>query len=142
MRITRHGREYERGYSDEEREIISIRAQLLDEEPRTVGKFLRDCEATVNPILSNYIVNLTGITQDMVNSASYFPEVYQLSLIFVPKHVLFIVMDETNTFMENMNLYATCSNYEFLLKCKDIRPIFMSMESIKRIFKWYTYLCI
>ena len=23
-----------------------------------------------------------------------------------------------------MNLYATCSNYEFLLKCKDIRPIF------------------
>ena len=91
----------ERGWSspDEEREIISIRAQLFDEELRTVGKFYAIVKPQLNPILSNYIVNLTGITQDMVNSASYFPEVYQLFLDFCSEACVFIVMGDETTIL-------------------------------------------
>lgn len=52
----------------EHREVVQIGAALVDEELKEVASFSQLVRPTVNPVLSDYFVALTGITNDDVGA--------------------------------------------------------------------------
>lgn len=63
---------------NEHREMVQIAAQMIDLETETVlDSFNCMVKPQVNPILSDYFINLTGITQDQVDTEGVlFQDVY------------------------------------------------------------------
>ncbi len=64
---------------NEHREIVQIAAQMIDLESETIlDSFSCLVKPTINPMLSEYFINLTGITQTQVNDEGVsFVEAYQ-----------------------------------------------------------------
>ena len=108
------------------REIISITAQLLGaEKMRTVGRFDAFVRPQLNPKLTSNFVRTTRITQRMVDGAESFPTVYQLFTEFCgDAEVVYSWGNCANVLLQNMRWYDDCVDYAFLLKCKDVRPVF------------------
>ncbi len=59
----------------EARELIEIGAYAVDSSFSIIGSFEKFCKPLINPKLTEFCINLTGITQDMVNSAEDFKKV-------------------------------------------------------------------
>merc|ERR1712212_1436792 len=58
-------------------EIIEFPAVLVEVETgKTIAKFHSYGRPRINPLLSRFCVELTGITQQQVESAPYFPAVF------------------------------------------------------------------
>lgn len=59
-------------------EIIEFPAVLIDTQNMAVCNiFQRFCKPRINPILTDFCSNLTGISQEQVNKAKEFPEVFK-----------------------------------------------------------------
>ena len=56
-------------------EIIEIGAICVNEQQEILGEFMAFVQPILNPILSDFCISLTTITQKEVNSAEKFPEV-------------------------------------------------------------------
>ncbi len=56
----------------ETRELIEIGAYALDHNFSIIGSFEKFCKPLQNPILTEFCINLTGITQNMVDTADNF----------------------------------------------------------------------
>ena len=62
----------------QKKEIVQIAALKVSDELRTVGEFNALCQPEINPVLSDYFVNLTGITNEQIKKyGKTFAEVYQ-----------------------------------------------------------------
>lgn len=63
---------------NQKKEIVQIGAIKVSENMRVVAKFNELCRPVVNPVLSDYFVNLTRITNEMVQKDGHpFPETYE-----------------------------------------------------------------
>ncbi|XP_050713231.1 3'-5' exoribonuclease 1-like isoform X3 [Eriocheir sinensis] len=70
-------------------EIIEFPAQLVStKKARVVDEFHSHVRPVVNPKLTTFCTNLTGITQDMVNFAPSFPEVLEKFNVWLEGHKL------------------------------------------------------
>ncbi|XP_063231148.1 3'-5' exoribonuclease 1-like [Bacillus rossius redtenbacheri] len=70
-------------------EIIEFPAVLVDTEKQcVVDNFQSFCKPTLNPVLTDFCIALTGITQDQVDSAKPFPEVLADFEKWLSKHKL------------------------------------------------------
>lgn len=70
-------------------EIIEFPAVLVDvESGKTISKFHSFVRPRINPLLSNFCMDLTGIRQDQVDSAPYFPVVFKLFKQWLVEHNL------------------------------------------------------
>nr|CAD7256448.1 unnamed protein product [Timema shepardi] len=70
-------------------EIIEFPAVLVDtEKQKVLDHFQAYCRPVLNPVLSEFCVELTGITQDQVESAPLFPEVLANFEAWLAKHKL------------------------------------------------------
>jgi len=56
----------------EARELIEIGACALDSNFSIIDSFEKFCKPLINPVLTEFCINLTGITQEMINSADNF----------------------------------------------------------------------
>lgn len=85
-------------YSWEHRELIYISALKVKNENNTLiilDRFDYYIKPNINKILSDYIINLTGITQQLIDSASSILE----------------VLEKFYDFSENLNLYSYGNDY-------------------------------
>lgn len=71
---------------DDERETIEIGSVMLDEEFRTIGEFSALLKPEWNRKLTPFCVKLTGITQDMVDSAQPFERVWNVFSDWIDLH--------------------------------------------------------
>jgi len=90
------------------KEIVQIGAVKLDAETlRTVDEFAMVVRPRVNPVLSDYLVALTGITNDEVaNRGVDFAIAYRAFLDFVGKGASWAFGRDDLIFEENMRLYG------------------------------------
>ena len=110
---------------DEDREIIAMSAQLLDDCMRTVGVFDALVRPQMHAEMPEETLRRTGITYSMVSEASCFSEVFSSFLSFCSDaDVVYTFGRDALVLQENMRWYDSCSDYGFLLKCKDCRPLF------------------
>ena len=58
-------------------EIIEFAAIKVNKEGQLIDEFCEFVKPVINPKLSNYCKELTTITQEQVDKADYFPEVYK-----------------------------------------------------------------
>lgn len=66
-------------------EIIEIGAVRMDREGEIVDEFSQFVKPQLNPVLSEFCINLTSITQEMVDEARGFPEVASAFLSWIEK---------------------------------------------------------
>lgn len=63
---------------NQKKEIVQIAALKVSDKLETIGEFNALCQPSVNPVLSDYFVNLTGITNEQVKKyGKPFAEVYK-----------------------------------------------------------------
>lgn len=70
-------------------EIIEFPAVLVSTENRNIEAYFQAyCKPVLNPKLSKFCINLTGITQEQVDSAKPFPQVLQMFEDWLKEHEL------------------------------------------------------
>jgi hypothetical protein len=110
-----------------QREVVLLQAQLLDSEMRTVGRF-RALAKPQLPAFEGACTSATtfgAVTRDEIESASDFPDVYRLFTEFADEATIVYSYGKGGALLlETMRRYDACTNYAFLLRCKDVRPIF------------------
>lgn len=103
---------------------------------------------TQRPILSEYCVNLTGITQDLISRQKPFPVAYQrfsawLTSISNMKQLTFVTPSNKNDFLFSNSTFSTWTNHDlnhfFRLDCKrhGINPDnhFMAWIDARKLFE-------
>ena len=98
---------------NEHREIVQIAAQMVDLETETVlGSFSCLVQPSINPVLSDYFINLTGITQEQVDTEGIsFAEAYASFDIWTNNLPIFCYARsrgesaDRGVFEENIKLY-------------------------------------
>ena len=91
-----------------ESEIIEIGAVLVNINNEIIGKFSSFVRPVRNPILTDFCVELTTITQDEVNAAKTFPEVMEEFKKWMDKQGEFIFCSWGNY---DKNQFRRCSEY-------------------------------
>lgn len=110
--------------SEEYREIIEIGAIVVNKSFKEIKSFSRLIAPIRNPILSNYIINLTGITNKMLsNKAVTFKKGYLDFLYFINKYAktAFSYGNDRDVLMENIKMNSFNTNVNDTL-FKNIRP--------------------
>jgi len=115
------------GNFSEHKEIIEIGAILVNHDFEEVGSFSKLIIPNKNPILSDYIVNLTGITNKMLsNKGVIFKQGYLEFLNFINKHanIAFAYGDDRNVLLANlkMNHMNHMNHMNNNIIFKNIRP--------------------
>ena len=118
---------HENGWDKSEgeyKEIIQIGAVKIDtEDMEIVDSFNRFVKPQINSELSEYIKNLTGITQKQVNEANRLEVVLNNFINWFDDCKLYSVGNDWNVVEKNLDLYE--KNFEVSERVfKDIRPIF------------------
>ena len=88
-----------------------------------VDEFQQYVRPIVNPNLSEFCTSLTGITQETVNKADYFPIVYK-------KHIVWL---ESYISEKDKLIFLTCGNWDL----KTMLPIETTRHKLK-LRHWYT----
>jgi 3'-5' exoribonuclease 1 len=108
----------------EYKEIIQIGAVLVETGSfKVIDQLDRFVRPQINPELSDYIKNLTGITQEEVNQADKFEEVLEDFKDWYENYNLYSYENDYTFIKRNMELYSLdkeISEEQF----NDIRPIF------------------
>nr|CAD7438108.1 unnamed protein product [Timema bartmani] len=123
-------------------EIIEFPAVLVDtEKQKVLDHFQAYCRPVLNPTLSDFCVELTGITQDQVESASLFPEVLANFEAWLAKHKLgtkhkyAVVTDgpwDMGRFLYGQCKISEISYPQFGKKWVNIRKVFSNFYRCKR----------
>nr|CAD7591755.1 unnamed protein product [Timema genevievae] len=124
-------------------EIIEFPAVLVDtEKQKVLDHFQAYCRPVLNPTLSDFCVELTGITQDQVESASLFPEVLANFEAWLAKHKLgtkhkyAVVTDgpwDMGRFLYGQCKISEISYPQFGKKWVNIRKVFSNFYRCKRL---------
>ena len=125
----------EHGWHDwQKKEIVQISALKIDENLAVLAEFNRLCKPKFNPVLSDYFVDLTGITNDMVTSSGEdFTKVYNDFKNFVGSDVCFShawgqsadSLSDGAVVQENLRLYNLLTDDK--ITYRNIAPIFKQL---------------
>lgn len=110
--------------SGEYKEIIEIGAIAVNKSFKEVKSFSRLIAPTLNPVLSDYIINLTGITNKMISNQSVtFKKGYLDFLYFINKYakIAFSYGNDRDVLMENIKMSGSNIDTKDTL-FKNIRP--------------------
>nr|CAD7399242.1 unnamed protein product [Timema cristinae] len=123
-------------------EIIEFPAVLVDtEKQKVLDHFQAYCHPVLNPMLSEFCIELTGITQDQVESAPLFPEVLANFEAWLAKHKLgtkhkyAIVTDgpwDMGRFLYGQCKISDIPYPQFAKKWVNIRKVFSNFYKCKR----------
>ena len=118
-------------YEYEYKEIICISALKINNNNNKlsiVDKFNYYVKPKINPILSDYIIKLTGITQHTINTIAYnFIDVLEKFYIFCEDYNIYSYGSDYNEIKINLelnNIPLWSKYYKWECKFYDIRPIF------------------
>lgn len=118
-------------YDYEYKEIICISAlkiKNINNELTIIDKFNYYVKPIKNPLLSNYITNLTGITQNTIDTMSIkFEEALKLFYIFCENYNIYSYGNDYHEIKINITLNKLTHLSKFLeweKKFYDIKPIF------------------
>lgn len=106
-------------------EIIEFPSILyeIDEEKNTqtfISKFAKYVKPCINPTLTAFCTDLTGITQSTVNSAETFKDVYTQHIKWLKTHVPF----------DSIFLFATCGHWDLATQLpRDIKHHKLKLHS-------------
>ena len=117
-----------RGY---DHEIIEFPSVLLRFDPKVgqyieISRFDEFCRPRVNPTVSKFCFELTGITQEQVNHGRPFPEVLQMHIQWLRKHIEYTETEGIKHFdpeyPEGKVIILTCGSWDLgtvmLSECK------------------------
>jgi len=91
----------------EHREIVQIGAVILAvSDLSELGAFDRLARPRINPVLSDYFINLTGLSQDAVSGAGSFSEAYAGFGSFIGSRALYCYGRDDLVIGENLDLCA------------------------------------
>jgi hypothetical protein len=109
---------------NEYRELVAIGALLIND-LKIEKKFKILCKPRINNILSEYFINLTGISNEDIKKKGYDFEIcLKKFLDFCGNNILYSYGNDFHIFDENINLY-NLKNFNLNKKMfKDIRPYF------------------
>lgn len=115
----------------EHKEIICISALKVNNTNNKltiIDKFNYYVKPLINPILSDYIINLTGITQDLIDKEGYhFVDVLEKFYIFCEDFNIYSYGDDYAELSINMklnNISIDSKYYTWKSKFYNIRPFF------------------
>lgn len=114
---------FEKPFDRKIQEIIEFPAVLIDLETGQILKeFHRYLRPVVVPILSEYCVNLTGITQDVVDKGELFPDVMEEFVKWMKATVKEFKLVLPKTKKSNIDgncALVTWGNWDFLIQLKN-----------------------
>lgn len=137
---------FEKPYNRNNQEIIEFPAVLLDLETGKVEKeFHRYLRPIFVPLLSNYCINLTGITQDIVDEGELFPDVLKDFVKWMKetiKEYKLVLPKMKKTNVDGNCALLTWGNWDFLIQLrnecsrKKVRrpPFFNQWIDLKEIY--------
>ena len=118
-------------YDYEYKEIICISALKINNnnnQLNIIDKFNYYIKPKINPILSNYIIKLTGITQNIINTQAYdFIEILEKFYIFCENYNIYSYGNDYTELKINLelnNISYLSKYYKWECKFYDIKPIF------------------
>lgn len=119
---------------NQKKEIVQISAIKLSNSLNVIGEFNVLCKPTINPVLSDYFIELTHITNDqIINMWISFPEWYKKFESFVENNICysykwwFDYFDESDgtILKENLLLNNMTENKKIIYR--NIAPIFAEL---------------
>lgn len=116
----------ERNWSgpNEHREIVQIAAIIVDSNNLSeLEHFSILIQPKLNPILSNYFVNLTGINYNMLKEGKSFKDAILEYKDFIDERPVFACGNEGEIISENLYINSV-DNFKELLNVSDLRPWF------------------
>lgn len=120
-------------YKYEYKEIICISALKINNNNNKlsiVDKFNYYVKPKINPILSDYIIKLTGITQHTINTIAYnFIDVLEKFYIFCKDYNIYSYGNDYTELKINLelnNIPVLSKYYKWECKFYDIKPIFQN----------------
>ena len=126
----------ENGWSgNQKKEIVQISALKVADSLEVVAEFNEMCKPVINPVLSDYFVNLTGITNEQIaNKGHLFADVYNKFVEFVGNYVCYshgwggdyFTKSDGYIIEENTNLYSLPIT-DNILTYRNIAPVFQKL---------------
>ena len=115
----------------QKKEIIQIGAIKINNKYKIIGEINIYVKPKFNPILSNYIKKLTGITQNKIdNNGLPFKKAYEKFNIFSKNSKIISNGVDGKIIKENLKYY----NLKKKIKIKNIRPLLINKYKIPKRF--------
>ena len=121
-------------HGQQKKEIVQIAALKVDEHLNVKDELAIFCKPQINPVLSDYFVELTGISNDLIaQKGIFFAEAYEKFSNFVNSNVCYSHgwgSDSNNAcdgeiIAENLHLYNLLPNKKIIYK--NIAPLFKAL---------------
>lgn len=131
---------------DSKREIIEFPSILfrvrdhrrMSEKLEKLGEFRKYVRPTINPKLTTICTSLTGITQDVVDTAETFPVVYEQHYTWLKSHI-------PEADLDNL-VFITCGDWDLktmlpheLRRHQGLKyhPCYRSYANLKVLYSWF-----
>lgn len=118
----------------QKKEIVQISALKVSDDMEVIDKFSTFCQPTINPVLSDYFINLTHITNEQVaKEGMLFAEAWKKFLTFVGQDVCYshgwggdyFDGSDSKIIEENLTLYNLPKNKTLIFR--NIAPVFKEL---------------
>lgn len=125
---------------NQKKEIVQISALKVSDDLEVVAEFNALCRPTVNPVLSDYFVNLTHITNEQIAAqGELFAEAYQKFVRFVGTDVCYshgwggdyFNKSDGDIVAENLDLYNL--QEQGAIQYRNIAPVFKQLYAENKI---------